>query len=141
MKMLSVRLKGSFSLSHQTTFSTNIKTHADTGMCAQIHTVYRSGWHKEAILSDVWTTANPLNNTENTISVPFLTAAEREWNDGEGRRWGEMESDPFSTRDAVMWIIYLHFLPIADAVVCCYSGGLELNESTSVQFLFVSLKV
>lgn len=73
MKMLSVRLKGSFSLSHLTTFSTNIKTHIHTQRHActqrQFTEVVCAG---TTIPSDVWMIANPLNNTENTISVLFL---------------------------------------------------------------------
>ena len=81
MKMLSVRLKGSFSLSHLTTFSTNIKTRA------HIHTHTHTHTHTQCTEvvytgrtspSDVWMTANPLNSTGNTISVPFLAAVERE---------------------------------------------------------------
>lgn len=70
MKLLSVRLKESFSLSHLTTLSTNIKTHTQRHACIQTQfteVVYTG----TAILSDVWMTVNPLNNTENTNSVLF----------------------------------------------------------------------
>lgn len=66
MKMLSVRLKGSFSLSHLTTFSTNIKTHAHTQRHIQFTEVVYTG---RTISSDVWMAASPLNNTEDTISA------------------------------------------------------------------------
>lgn len=74
--MLSVRLKGSFSLSRLTTFSTNIKTHTEA--CVYIYTQFTEvvyAGRKNS--SDVWKTANPLNNTANTISVLFLTAVEK----------------------------------------------------------------
>ena len=63
MKMLSVRLKGSFSLSHLTAFSTNIKTHseADTQFTEVVYT-------GRTISSDVWMTVNSLNNIANAIS-------------------------------------------------------------------------
>lgn len=38
------------------------------------------------IPSDVWVTANPLNNTENTTSVLFLTAVEKKRVDSSQRR-------------------------------------------------------
>lgn len=73
MKMLSVRLKGSFSLSHLTAFSTNIKTHthAQRQAYTQFTEVVYTG---RTSPSDVWMTVNPLNNTENTISVLIRTA-------------------------------------------------------------------
>lgn len=70
MKLLSVRLKESFSLSHLTTLSTNLKTHTQRHACIQTQfteVVYTG----TAILSDVSMTVNPLNNTENTDSVLF----------------------------------------------------------------------
>lgn len=60
MKLLSVRLKESFSRSHLTTLSTNIKTHTQRHACIQTQfteVVYTG----TAILSDVWMTAYPLN--------------------------------------------------------------------------------
>lgn len=82
MKTLPVRLKESFSLSHLTTFSTNIKIHtrAHTQLTEVVYTERTS-------LSDVWMTANPLNNTENAISVPFLAMVEiKEHTDTRGRK-------------------------------------------------------
>lgn len=37
---------------------------------------------ERTIPSDVWMTANPLNNTENTISVLFLTVVEKKKTSG-----------------------------------------------------------
>lgn len=147
MKMLSVRLKGSFSLSHLTTCSTNIKTHTHSQRhaCTHIHTHTEVVYTGRTIPSDVWMTANPLNNTKNTISVPFLTAAEKtERTDVKGERWGEVNRAIHpKICDAILFVplsfLFFFFSFFHWRCNVRFSGGLVLNESTSVQFLSVSL--
>lgn len=76
--MLSVRLKGSFSLSHLTAFSTNIKKmRTKEGIHTLTHftEVVCTG---RTIPSDVCMTVNLLNNTENCSNVLFLTVTEKQ---------------------------------------------------------------
>lgn len=76
MKMLSVRLKGSFSLSHLTAFSTNIKKiRTKEGILTHFTEVVCTG---RTIPSDVCMTVNLLNNTENCSNVLFLTVTEKQ---------------------------------------------------------------
>lgn len=56
------------------------------------------------IPSDVWMTANPLNNTENTISVPFLTAAEKVHGCQRGKVRGNKEAHSSKMRDVILFV-------------------------------------
>lgn len=75
--------------------------------------VVYTGW---TIPSDVWMTANPLNNTENTIGVPFLTATEKVDGCQRGKVRGNKEAH--SSKMCIVSLFLPPFFSIVDAAMC-----------------------
>ncbi len=85
------------------------------------------------IPSDVWMTANPLNNTENTISVPFLTAVGKVDGCQRGKVRGNKEARSSETCDVILFVPL--FFSIVDAAMCavvvvlCLMNPLQCSSS------------